>query len=197
MRKCTKCGHRHKTITRSFCPSCYNAWLARRNPERHKTNRRRHYESRCLKLGVKHHKPIKERFFEKTKRLSNGCLIWTACKDRMGYGYFGLIGGTVRAHRFAYELAFGPMSPGLETDHLCRNASCVEPTHLEAVTRKVNTMRGDRYSMGRLNRIKTHCPRGHVYDEENTYRHGNHRYCKACHNIRRRKGFEGWRSTPN
>lgn len=27
---------------------------------------------------------------------------------------------------------------------------------------------------------RTHCPKGHPYDEENTYRRGNHRYCRQC-----------------
>lgn len=27
---------------------------------------------------------------------------------------------------------------------------------------------------------RTHCPRGHEYSEENTYRHRGKRYCRAC-----------------
>ncbi len=190
-KRCKKCRCEHRVFTRGFCPSCYNAWLAERNPERHKAKRKREYERRCLKHGIKHHKPIEERFSEKTKRLNDGCLVWTACKDSEGYGYF-YAGRPVKAHRYAYERVNGPISHGLEIDHLCRNTSCVEPGHLEAVTRRENTIRGDRWSMGRLNRAKTHCPRGHAYDEENTYRYGNQRFCKACHNISRRKGFVGW-----
>lgn len=34
---------------------------------------------------------------------------------------------------------------------------------------------------------RTHCPKGHPYDEANTYVHRGHRYCRACHNEMRRK----------
>lgn len=35
------------------------------------------------------------------------------------------------------------------------------------------------------NHLKTHCPRGHPYDEANTIRSGGKRYCKACKRARR------------
>lgn len=28
---------------------------------------------------------------------------------------------------------------------------------------------------------RTHCPAGHEYTPENTYRYGNQRQCRACH----------------
>lgn len=37
---------------------------------------------------------------------------------------------------------------------------------------------------------RTHCPKGHPYDEANTYIHRGHRYCRTCHNERRRKQKE-------
>lgn len=48
---------------------------------------------------------------------------------------------TVCAHRLAYECAVGPIAPGLEIDHLCENKLCVNPAHLEAVTRSENMLR--------------------------------------------------------
>jgi hypothetical protein len=46
---------------------------------------------------------------------------------------------------------------------------------------------------------RTHCPRGHPYDEANTYRHGTHRYCRACNTAaaarRRAAKREVWRSS--
>lgn len=47
-----------------------------------------------------------------------------------------------RAHRYAYELAYGPIAEGLVIDHLCRNKPCVRPDHLEAVTNAENIRRG-------------------------------------------------------
>lgn len=65
-----------------------------------------------------------------------------------------------------------PVPEGLEIDHLCFNKLCYEPTHLEAVTHQENLQR----SGARV----THCPQGHEYTEENTYRQGNMRSCKIC-----------------
>lgn len=41
-----------------------------------------------------------------------------------------------------YELLVGPIPPGLQIDHLCRNKICVNPAHLEPVTHRENLMRG-------------------------------------------------------
>ncbi|MGH2838441.1 MAG: HNH endonuclease [Thermoleophilaceae bacterium] len=48
------------------------------------------------------------------------------------------------AHRFFWEQAKGPVPDGLVLDHLCGNRACVNPEHLEVVTRGVNTRRGRR-----------------------------------------------------
>ena len=46
------------------------------------------------------------------------------------------------AHRWIYEQLVGPVPDGFELDHLCRNRNCVNPDHLEVVTRRVNSIRG-------------------------------------------------------
>jgi hypothetical protein len=73
----------------------------------------------------------------------NGCWVWQRCVNtRGGYGR-KLVGGRWWvAHRWYYERVFGPVPEGLELDHLCRNRLCVNPEHLEAVTRQVNIQRG-------------------------------------------------------
>ena len=48
---------------------------------------------------------------------------------------------TVCAHKYAYERTFGPVLPSLELDHTCENKLCVNPEHLEPVTRSVNMLR--------------------------------------------------------
>lgn len=49
---------------------------------------------------------------------------------------------TVKAHREVYERHVGPIPPGLQLDHLCRNPRCVNPAHLEPVTNEENVRRG-------------------------------------------------------
>lgn len=103
-----------------------------------------------------------------------GCWIWTATKrDKHGYGGFSCDGKSVLAHTFSYLHFRGPIPDTYELDHLCRTPSCVNPWHLEPVTHKVNMSRG-------AHAMKTHCPRGHRYDEANTRVENGCRNCIAC-----------------
>ena len=124
---------------------------------------------------------LEQRFWKKV-RITPGCWEWTAYKVKAGYGIFrvgGTAGDMVPAHRVAYELLVGPIGQKLCIDHLCRNPSCVNPAHMEPVTRAENVMRG--IGHGPVNAAKTHCKRGHIFDAANTYvdPHGK-RSCRPC-----------------
>jgi len=81
---------------------------------------------------------LKTRFLAKVGS-RDGCWEWTAFIDKAGYARIGEGSNNVLyAHRVAHELYVGPIPPGLDVDHKCRNRSCVNPEHLHAVTRKQN-----------------------------------------------------------
>ena len=94
------------------------------------------------------------------------CWHWLAYKDKHGYGRFGICRCIFRAPRVAWILTHGDIDPTMTIDHLCRNHACVNPAHLEQVSRRENTLRGNGFP-GQNSR-KTHCPQGHLYDESNT-----------------------------
>jgi hypothetical protein len=110
------------------------------------------------------------RFFSKV-RIKHGCWEWIGAKNQTSYGLIEIHPKTCQAHRISYELVKGPIPEGLQLDHLCRNPSCVNPSHLEAVTCMENIRRGmsGRHHSSRHRQPKTHCLRGHEFTPENTY----------------------------
>lgn len=114
----------------------------------------------------------------------SGCWRWLGYVDPNGYGRKNLRkhegGGYVYAHRWSYEQMVGPIPEGLTIDHLCRNRGCVNPEHLEPVTRGENVLRGEGPAAQAAR--KTHCPKGHAYEGENLYVNPNtgHRMCVTC-----------------
>lgn len=72
-----------------------------------------------------------------------GCWQWAGAMWRNGYGKPGRpVHGTRLAHRAFYTEHRGPIPEGMDLDHLCRNRACVNPAHLEPVSRAVNLDRG-------------------------------------------------------
>jgi hypothetical protein len=118
------------------------------------------------------------------------CWEWTAARNWRGYGEFHLQGRTrIKAHRVAYELVIGPIPEGMQLDHICRDRGCVNPLHLEPVTNRENVLRG--VGVTARNAVKTHCKRGHPFDDANTLIHpptrgrGERRQCRACRPVYR------------
>lgn len=103
------------------------------------------------------------------------CWLWVGSLTSDGYAVMAVRDlPTASAHRWSYRHHVGPLPEDLELDHLCVVTNCVNPWHLEPVPHEENVRR--------VNARKTHCPRGHPYDEKNTrwQRNGTGRVCKTC-----------------
>jgi len=130
-----------------------------------------------------------ERFVDKID-FGDECWTWTAALQTEGYGVFIHRHVQCYAHRISYEWANGKIDKELTIDHLCRNRRCVNPSHLEEVSIKENTLRGT--GITAVNARKTHCTKGHELTEDNTYTKDNskgepRRRCRKCENDKSRE----------
>lgn len=128
---------------------------------------------------------IEERFWAKVIKTKT-CWTYTGGLNR-GYGQFWLNdkGRGIPAHVYAYRLLVDPTNTA-DLDHLCHtfdpvcpggadcpHRACVNPAHLQPVTRGQNSSRGAWR--------KTTCKRGHEFTEENTrITKQGHRACRIC-----------------
>lgn len=115
---------------RGWCNAHYRRW--------HKTG------------NVQAHKPLRPYMDPHTQLMSKtnkdgpgGCWLWTGYVLPTGYGTVNAFGTVLLAHRAMYRLLVGAIPDGLTLDHLCRVPHCVNPDHLEPVTRAENIRRRD------------------------------------------------------
>ncbi len=120
---CTIEGCDAAAISRNWCKHHYDLWRAHGDP--------------LLSIGRGFKGAPENRFWAKVDPCrSDGCMIWTGAKSG-GYGTFKFEGRTGKAHHF---LVGRPKKP-FEWDHLCRTPLCVNPEHLELVTKLENYRR--------------------------------------------------------
>ena len=108
--------------------------------------------------------------------LATPCWISTYVPGRDGYAMVTTDGRHAPAHRCSYEHFIGPIPDGLELDHLCRVRACVNPLHLEPVTRAENLRRG--MSPAAIAVRTNMCKRGHSLDD--AYLKNGGRACRTC-----------------
>jgi hypothetical protein len=143
---------------------------------------------------------LESRFWEKVDKesgyrapnMTTDCWLWTAAKNRAGYGKFFIekINRKAKftdAHRVAWQIANGPIPDGLFVLHRCDMPSCVRPDHLFLGTNRDNALDCMAKRRNSHNLPRTHCPHGHLLDVANTYlrpsRNVNHapaRVCRTC-----------------
>jgi hypothetical protein len=116
-----------------------------------------------------------------------GCWEWIGARNGNGYGSSC---GSDPAHRVAYSWLVGPIPEGQELDHTCRNRACVNPHHLEPVSRSENRKRICEYGP---REFRPYCKRGHALVRGNARRWSDGRdrperiYCRICHDGENRK----------
>lgn len=130
------------------------------------------------------------RFFSRVERSSDdACWLWTGGTDSGGYGVARAGKTNVKAHRYAWTLANGPIPDDLVILHSCDNPLCVNVRHLSAGSQAEN-MR-DMAQKGRAaNSKKSHCPKGHPFDQSNTYvTPDGRRSCRECNRSAARANY--------
>lgn len=85
--------------------------------------------------------------FQKYLLIEGGCWLWQGQLSGAEYARYAVPTGhkggkRVSAHRWAFEQLYGEVDRIYDLDHLCRVRHCVNPMHLEPVTRSENLRRG-------------------------------------------------------
>jgi hypothetical protein len=114
--------------------------------------------------------PIK-RLMSRVTKNQDSCWVWNGALVR-GYGVINVDGKTEYVHRVVFAASGKKFDKRLTLDHKCRNPRCVNPEHLEAVTRSENVRRMNSAQP------RDRCRKGHLYSEVGKTKNGS---CVKCY----------------
>ena len=167
-RPCGRCGEIRHIRARGLCGSCYNRIAKHNEDSPPKVNR------------------SAEEWLTSMPRPKGACWPWPGTRHSHGYGVARVDGVRTQAHRFVYEQLVAPIPSTMTIDHLCRNKSCVNPDHLELVTRAENLRR----AVAERTPQKRRLPRCAHGDQDVYVDPSGKRVCRIC----RRERTRLWRA---
>ncbi len=128
-----------------------------------------------------------ERFWLKVEKTET-CWIWHGGHKSNGYGQFKASTHTrqQRAHRYIYELTYGPIPCELQIDHICRVKACVRPNHLRVATPSQNSRNRPSTDAKQKRLQEGICLYGHNLS---LYWNDQYQRCWQCHRDRSRKSM--------
>lgn len=111
-------------------------------------------------------KDPKERFISKVNiGKDDDCWEYNGAINSTGRGAFSIGRKNIKAHRFAYEMEYGEIPPGMCVCHHCDNGKCCNPKHLFLGTIKDNVT--DMIRKGRkITLFGEHDPKSRLKEKE-------------------------------
>jgi len=100
-----------------------------------------------------------DRFWRRVAKADgSACWLWTGARFHFGHGAFKVAGRTLKAHRVAYVLTYGPIPNNNVVRHRCDTPPCVRPDHLLLGSQVENV--ADRNRFGIFNTMVSRIIRG-------------------------------------
>lgn len=113
---------------------------------------------------------------------TESCWLWKGRLNKQGRAKVRFHNKEMNAARVAYILFIGPIPENHLLHHICKNKQCVNVLDINHIIPQKIELHED--CIGTINRLKTHCPKGHEYSKENTRKYFNknhwYRVCITC-----------------
>ena len=163
--------------TRCAVDGCIRDARKREWCDTHYAYKRRHGEIELLLPTLS----LTERLAIGLVEMPNGCLEWTRSTNGKGYGKTWANGKATYTHRIAWELANGPIPPGMQVLHHCDNPPCGQTELSDAYPEGHLFLGTDADNMAdMITKGRTRCKFGHLFSEANTRQTSRGRACLAC-----------------